>query len=554
MTAILERRESTSLWGRFCNWITSTENRLYIGWFGVLMIPTLLTATSVFIIAFIAAPPVDIDGIREPVSGSLLYGNNIISGAIIPTSAAIGLHFYPIWEAASVDEWLYNGGPYELIVLHFLLGVACYMGREWELSFRLGMRPWIAVAYSAPVAAATAVFLIYPIGQGSFSDGMPLGISGTFNFMIVFQAEHNILMHPFHMLGVAGVFGGSLFSAMHGSLVTSSLIRETTENESANEGYRFGQEEETYNIVAAHGYFGRLIFQYASFNNSRSLHFFLAAWPVVGIWFTALGISTMAFNLNGFNFNQSVVDSQGRVINTWADIINRANLGMEVMHERRLPSQHFDPALPKLFRVTPTLPTCPTVAKQFWDIKRTSPDATLGGMFLCGANDLITIFVAPECFSFCSYLLSGYTKRDVRSNEATMKYLLMGGASSSILVHGFSWLYGSSGGEIELQEIVNGLINTQMYNSPGISIALIFITVGIGFKLSPAPFHQWTPDVYEGVRCYYSWFSSFRDYNRCFSFCYFESSCFSFSHTNFRYSFLFLIKRMASSSRNPSCS
>ncbi|XP_035831938.1 photosystem II protein D1-like [Helianthus annuus] len=179
-------------------------------------------------------------GICEPVSGSLLYGNNIISGAIIPTSAAIGLHFYPIWEAASVDEWLYNGGPYELIVLHFLLGVACYMGREWELSIRLGMRPWIAVAYSAPVAAATAVFLIYPIGQGSFSDGMPLGISGTFNFMIVFQAEHNILMHPFHMLGVAGVFGGSLFSAMHGSLVTSSLIRETTENESANEGYRFG--------------------------------------------------------------------------------------------------------------------------------------------------------------------------------------------------------------------------------------------------------------------------------------------------------------------------
>nr|YP_010287088.1 NADH-plastoquinone oxidoreductase subunit 2 [Hydrocharis chevalieri]YP_010287106.1 NADH-plastoquinone oxidoreductase subunit 2 [Hydrocharis chevalieri]UKT61102.1 NADH-plastoquinone oxidoreductase subunit 2 [Hydrocharis chevalieri]UKT61103.1 NADH-plastoquinone oxidoreductase subunit 2 [Hydrocharis chevalieri] len=124
--------------------------------------------------------------------------------------------------------------------------------------------------------------------------------------------------------------------------------------------------------------------------------------------------------------------------------------------------------------------------------------ATLGGMFLCGANDSITIFVAPECFSLCSYLLSGYAKRDVRSNEATTKYLLMGGASSSILVHGFSWLYGLSGGEIELQEIVNGLINTQMYNSPGISIALISITVGIGFKLSSVPFHQWTPDVYEG--------------------------------------------------------
>ncbi|KAG5606166.1 hypothetical protein H5410_027658, partial [Solanum commersonii] len=60
---------------------------------------------------------------------------------------------------------------------------------------------------------------------------------GTFNFMIVFQAEHNILMHPFHILGLACVKGGSLFSAMHASLVTSSLIRESTENESAaNEG------------------------------------------------------------------------------------------------------------------------------------------------------------------------------------------------------------------------------------------------------------------------------------------------------------------------------
>jgi photosystem II P680 reaction center D1 protein len=60
VTATLERRESASLWGRFCDWVT-TENRLYIGWFGVLMIPTLLTATSVFIIAFIAAPPVVVD-------------------------------------------------------------------------------------------------------------------------------------------------------------------------------------------------------------------------------------------------------------------------------------------------------------------------------------------------------------------------------------------------------------------------------------------------------------------------------------------------------------
>ncbi|MBA0762134.1 hypothetical protein Gotri_024680 [Gossypium trilobum] len=94
-------------------------------------------------------------------------------------------------------------------------------------------------------------------------------------------------MHLFHMLGIVGVFGGSLFSVTHGSLVTSNLIRETTKIEFANEGYRFDQQEETYNIVV--GY--------------------------VGIWFTTLGISIMTFNLNGFNFNQFVVGNQGCVIN-----------------------------------------------------------------------------------------------------------------------------------------------------------------------------------------------------------------------------------------------
>jgi photosystem II P680 reaction center D1 protein len=324
----------TQAWEKFVGWITSLENRIYIGWFGCLLIPTIFAATSAFIVAFIAAPAVDIDGIREPVAGSLLYGNNIISAAVVPSSNAIGVHFYPIWEAASMDEWLYNGGTYQFVVLHFFIGICAYLGREWELSYRLGMRPWICVAFAAPLSAAAAVFIVYPIGQGSFSDGMPLGIAGTFNFMLVFQAEHNILMHPFHMAGVAGVFGGSLFSAMHGSLVTSSLLRETSVEESANYGYRFGQDEETYNIVAAHGYFGRLIFQYASFNNSRALHFFLGAWPVICIWLTAMGVSTMAFNLNGINLNQSIIDASGRVINTWADILNRANIGMEVMHER----------------------------------------------------------------------------------------------------------------------------------------------------------------------------------------------------------------------------
>nr|YP_010386081.1 NADH dehydrogenase subunit 2 [Cosmarium blyttii]UPO65151.1 NADH dehydrogenase subunit 2 [Cosmarium blyttii] len=124
--------------------------------------------------------------------------------------------------------------------------------------------------------------------------------------------------------------------------------------------------------------------------------------------------------------------------------------------------------------------------------------ATVGGMFLCGANDLVTIFVSLECLSLSSYLLAGQAKKDIRSNEASLKYLLMGGASSSILVYGFSWLYGLSGGELQLSKIVNGITSKEISLSSGLWVAFVCILVGIGFKISAVPFHQWTPDVYEG--------------------------------------------------------
>ena len=84
------------------------------------MLPLSGLAIIIYIIAFLFAASVDIDGIREPVAGSLLYGNNIITGAVIPSSNAIGVHFYPIWESLGFDEWLFNGGTYQFLVLHFL--------------------------------------------------------------------------------------------------------------------------------------------------------------------------------------------------------------------------------------------------------------------------------------------------------------------------------------------------------------------------------------------------------------------------------------------------
>ncbi|MFB6275956.1 MAG: NAD(P)H-quinone oxidoreductase subunit N [Halothece sp.] len=123
--------------------------------------------------------------------------------------------------------------------------------------------------------------------------------------------------------------------------------------------------------------------------------------------------------------------------------------------------------------------------------------ATVGGMFLAGANELVMIFVALETLSISSYLMTGYMKRDSRSNEAALKYLLIGAASSAVFLYGSSLLYGLSGGKTILPEIAQGLAQVEGGELAS-AIALVFMIAGIAFKISAVPFHQWTPDVYEG--------------------------------------------------------
>ena len=225
------------------------------------------------------------------------------------------------------------------------------------------MRPWICVAYthlSLLLLQSSSFILSVKV----LSPMLCLLVSLVLLTICLYSKEHNILMHPFHMLGVAGVFGGSLFSAMHGSLVTSSLVRETTETESQNYGYKFGQEEETYNIVAAHGYFGRLIFQYASFNNSRSLHFFLAACSLLVSGSPHLVfprcVQPERFQLQPVHHRWS-----GSCAQHCADVLNRAGLGMEVMHERNAHNFPLDLAAAES---TPVALTAPAIVDQLIDI------------------------------------------------------------------------------------------------------------------------------------------------------------------------------------------
>jgi NAD(P)H-quinone oxidoreductase subunit 2 len=124
--------------------------------------------------------------------------------------------------------------------------------------------------------------------------------------------------------------------------------------------------------------------------------------------------------------------------------------------------------------------------------------ATLGGMLLSAATELVTIFVSLETLSISSYMLTGYMKRDPRSNEAALKYLLIGAVSSAVFLYGVSLLYGLSGGETKLSAIAQGIAAAPGSLSLGLVVSLVFVIAGIAFKISAVPFHQWTPDVYEG--------------------------------------------------------
>ncbi|MCQ2052711.1 MAG: NADH-quinone oxidoreductase subunit N [archaeon] len=132
--------------------------------------------------------------------------------------------------------------------------------------------------------------------------------------------------------------------------------------------------------------------------------------------------------------------------------------------------------------------------------------ATTGMLFVASANNLLVIFVGVECTSILSYALVALKKNDPRSSEAAVKYLIIGGISSGLVLYGISMLYGLTG-SIDIAKIAHGLENMENLNAPFV-IAVISLIAGYGFKISAVPFHMWAPDAYEGAATPVSMFLS----------------------------------------------
>ncbi|MBC8083859.1 MAG: NADH-quinone oxidoreductase subunit N [Hymenobacter sp.] len=132
----------------------------------------------------------------------------------------------------------------------------------------------------------------------------------------------------------------------------------------------------------------------------------------------------------------------------------------------------------------------------------------VGAIMMVAYNHLLMLFLGIEILSVAMYVLAGAEKNNLRSNEAALKYFLMGAFATGILLFGMALVYGATG-TFELEDIrfaVQNPINESL--QPMLYIGMLLMLIGIGFKVSAAPFHFWTPDVYEGTPTFFTAFMS----------------------------------------------
>src|SRR5882757_9990633 len=135
--------------------------------------------------------------------------------------------------------------------------------------------------------------------------------------------------------------------------------------------------------------------------------------------------------------------------------------------------------------------------------------ATVGMMFMASGYDLIVEFLGLETMALSFYVLAGFLRRDRRSNESAVKYLLLGAFSSAILAYGFSILYGLGatanlspfGGSLPPRtnlDVIQAAVDARSHGELLVVLSLVTVISGLFFKVAAVPFHQWAPDIYEG--------------------------------------------------------
>lgn len=124
--------------------------------------------------------------------------------------------------------------------------------------------------------------------------------------------------------------------------------------------------------------------------------------------------------------------------------------------------------------------------------------STLGMMIMASAGDLIILYLGLELMALSTYILAGFLREDMKSNEAAMKYFLLGAFASAFLLYGTSMIYGLTG-TTDLKAISTYIAQNGLTGNPVLTLSMILLAVAFSFKIAAVPFHMWAPDAYEGA-------------------------------------------------------
>lgn len=274
------------------------ERFIYFGWSRLLLFPCAYLALGRWFTrtTFISS------WYTHNLVSSYLERCNVLTVAVSTPSATLRHSILSLWRpevARDFSRWCQIGRIWSFVAFHRAFRLVGFILRQFEIARSIRLRPYNAIAFSAPIAVFVSVFLIYPLGQAGWFFAPSFRVARIFRFILFFQGFHNWTLNPFHIIGVARILGAALLCAIHRATVENTLF-EDRDRANTFRAFNPTQAEETYSIVTANRFWSQIFG--VAFSNKRWLHFFILLVPVARLWASAIGVIRLALNFRAYDF------------------------------------------------------------------------------------------------------------------------------------------------------------------------------------------------------------------------------------------------------------